>query len=170
VKRHIFLTDADCLLLKSQFAYQSGELVRRNTNKVVGAKSSSGYLNAWAYIARGQACLGVHRIIYAISRGPIPSGWDIDHINKIKTDNRIENLRAVDHPSNMVRNAVRKPLGLPRGVRQSSRNLAKPFVASARLNGIHICIGYFATRNEAATAYRSFTAGCRMCEPGEVLP
>jgi len=42
----------------------------------------------------------VHRIIYETFVGPIPDGYEIDHINTIKTDNRLENLRIVTHKEN----------------------------------------------------------------------
>ena len=32
--------------------------------------------------------------------GPIPEGMEIDHINHVKDDNRIENLRLVSHRDN----------------------------------------------------------------------
>ena len=43
----------------------------------------------------------VHRIIYETFVGPIPDGYEIDHINAIKTDYRLENLRCVTHKENM---------------------------------------------------------------------
>jgi SpoVK/Ycf46/Vps4 family AAA+-type ATPase len=42
----------------------------------------------------------VHRIIYETFKGKIPDGYEIDHINTIKTDNRLENLRCVTHKEN----------------------------------------------------------------------
>lgn len=43
----------------------------------------------------------VHRIIYETFVGPIPDGYEIDHINTVKTDNRLENLRWVTPKENM---------------------------------------------------------------------
>lgn len=43
----------------------------------------------------------VHRIIYETFVGTIPDGYEIDHINTICTDNRLENLRCVTHTGNM---------------------------------------------------------------------
>lgn len=37
----------------------------------------------------------VHRIIWETFNGEIPDGYQIDHINTIRTDNRLENLRMV---------------------------------------------------------------------------
>ena len=42
----------------------------------------------------------VHTVIYEMFFGPIPKGKVIDHINGIKTDNRVSNLRVVDRRTN----------------------------------------------------------------------
>lgn len=45
----------------------------------------------------------VHRIIYSTFHGEIPEGAVIDHLNGIKTDNRLENLEACSHQENIRR-------------------------------------------------------------------
>lgn len=45
--------------------------------------------------------LRVHKIVYIAFNGEIPKGYEIDHINGIKTDNRLENLRCVTHKDNV---------------------------------------------------------------------
>ena len=42
----------------------------------------------------------IHRIIWEIHNGKIPDGMEIDHINREKSDNRIENLRLVTRLEN----------------------------------------------------------------------
>ena len=42
----------------------------------------------------------VHRIIWETFNGEIPDGYEIDHINTIKTDNRLDNLRLVTPKEN----------------------------------------------------------------------
>lgn len=37
-----------------------------------------------------------HRIIYATAHGEIPEGYEIDHINGVPGDDRVDNLRVVD--------------------------------------------------------------------------
>ena len=41
-----------------------------------------------------------HRVAYCIVHGSIPEGLEIDHINRVGTDNRISNLRAVTRSEN----------------------------------------------------------------------
>lgn len=43
-----------------------------------------------------------HRLIWIYFNGDIPDEMEIDHINKDKTDNRIENLRIVTHGQNGI--------------------------------------------------------------------
>jgi len=42
-----------------------------------------------------------HRLIWVFHYGDIHNGLTIDHINNVKGDNRIENLRLVTHAENM---------------------------------------------------------------------
>ena len=35
----------------------------------------------------------VHRIVWDAFNGPIPKGFEVDHINDIRTDNMLDNLR-----------------------------------------------------------------------------
>lgn len=46
----------------------------------------------------------IHRLVYEAWIGNIPNGYDIDHINGIKTDNRVSNLRAVSRSENLKHN------------------------------------------------------------------
>ena len=41
-----------------------------------------------------------HRFVYEVFKGPIPKCLETDHINGIKTDNRIKNLQLLTHKQN----------------------------------------------------------------------
>ena len=42
-----------------------------------------------------------HRFVYEVFKGPIPKCFEVDHINDIKTDNRIKNLQLLTHKQNV---------------------------------------------------------------------
>ena len=48
----------------------------------------------------GQKHHRVATLVYEAFNAPIPKGFEIDHINGIRTDNHLENLRAVSHLDN----------------------------------------------------------------------
>lgn len=87
----------------------------------------------------------IHRIIMG-SR----NGFEIDHINRNKLDNRRINLRFITHQENLRnRNGWGK---LPKGVYFDKTNKRKkPYKAMLRINGKSVNFGYFATVEEAVT-------------------
>jgi hypothetical protein len=72
----------------------------------------SGYLYVGLYIGNGgnkqRLWRRVHRLVAEAFLGNIPNGWEVDHKNGIKTDNRLENLRIVTHRENMIEAAKRR--------------------------------------------------------------
>lgn len=87
--------------LNEIYDYRNGFLYRKNIRKsgitagsLVGSKNNHGYL---------QACINrkkylVHRLIFLMHHGYLPT--EVDHINNIPTDNRIENLRSANRAQN----------------------------------------------------------------------
>jgi len=65
--------------------------------------SGNGYLHGCLFNEKFYA----HRIVFALFHGHWPIST-IDHINGIKTDNRPENLRDVDHRENMLNQPLKK--------------------------------------------------------------
>ena len=96
-----------------------------------------------------------NRLAWFMSNGQWPTG-QIDHINGIKLDNRIANLRDVEQSVNMQNrySIKRKDSGLPYGV---TRNPAGRFIANIR-------IGVFDSAEEACAAFmnakRLIHGGC----------
>lgn len=52
--------------------------------------------------------LRVHRVIWEMHNGCIPEGMEIDHVNGIKSDNSIENLRVVPSSVNSKNKSIYK--------------------------------------------------------------
>lgn len=57
---------------------------------------------------KNQKSLSVHRLVYETFVGKIPEGMEIDHINAVRDDNRLENLRVVTHKENANNPITRK--------------------------------------------------------------
>lgn len=99
---------------------------------------------AFAYI-NGKSD-AVHRIIMGRKKG-----FEVDHKNRDKLDNRRENLQLITHQANLMN---RRSWGsLPRGIyfdKTSKRK--KPYKAMKTIDGIRINLGYFATVKDASTA------------------
>ena len=48
-----------------------------------------------------------HRFVYEVFKGPIPRFFEVDHINEIKSDNRIKNLQLLTHKQNIQKSKNR---------------------------------------------------------------
>lgn len=116
--------------------------------KRAGGLSDSGYWYIYMAASKGKY-FRAHRLIWLWHTGQMPRG-SIDHINRIKTDNRIENLREATHAQQMANktihpNSKQKYKGVERkGNRYRSR---------INIKGKRVYLGYYNTPEEAYTAY-----------------
>lgn len=61
--------------------------------------------------------ISVHRLVaQAFLDKPLPEQTDVDHINGIKSDNRVSNLQWVTHSQNMIKAFIIKPNSLFEGI------------------------------------------------------
>ena len=95
-----------------------------------------------------------HRVIWAIVTGSWPVD-QIDHINNVRDDNRMENLRQATNAQNQFNQEKQSnnTSGF-KGVYLDSRR-AKWF-AAARCNGRNIHLGYFSDAASASVAYEAY--------------
>jgi hypothetical protein len=117
------------------------------------AHQEAGYTDTRGYtcvVIKGVHYLA-HRVAYAIAYGEWPTG-DIDHINGIRNDNRLENLRCVDHRENCKNRRISKnnTSGFS-GIRKMPHR-RKCWAADIRVDGRRVYLGYYEHLEEAVAA------------------
>ena len=144
-------------LLKELFRYdqETGHLVWRVTKSptapvgtIAGSVNAKGHVN----VQVNKKMYAAHQLVYLMHHGYIPT--EIDHINGVKTDNRIENLRSCTSSQN------RGNVGLlctnKSGYRGVSLNRRTGFYhAQIKINGKQTYLGRFTSPDEAALAYNT---------------
>jgi len=122
---------------------------RGNTKKgdIAAPIDDRGYIK----IRIGSRAYRGHRLAWFYYYGEFPN-MEIDHINGIKTDNRIENLRLATHAENCKNQGVRKNnTSGYKGVRKTRHG---SWLAGIGVNGEWIYLGVYPTPEEASDAYK----------------
>lgn len=129
---------------------ETGHFTHMNQPKVThvraGTRDRDGYISIRI---RGRKYFA-HRLAFLLMTGELPVGL-MDHINRIRDDNRWCNLRPATAGQNQ-QNSVksRRKEDLPRGVSRHKRK----FAAVIFVNSKRIGLGTFETAEEASAAYR----------------
>ena len=138
-------------LLHKMLDYKDGELVWKNkpnnlihlNGRIAGSIHKSGYRQ----IKIGQKLYSAHRIMWIYHNGTIDENKQIDHINGIKIDNRIENLRLVTIQQNCFNRSKLNSKGY------TWNKISQKWQASIFVNGKNKYLGLFSNKNDARNAY-----------------
>lgn len=135
-------------LIKELFKYKDGNLIwkKRVANcirvgQVAGGLDSRGY----TVIRFNGKYYKAHRLIWVLHFGVIPQGLAIDHINSVKSDNNIDNLRLVTTQEN--------GFNRPSAKGYSWNKRAGKFNAQIIINGQNKYLGTFVEEKDARKAY-----------------
>lgn len=123
---------------------------KQQTSHRVSIGDVAGGVNAAGYIQvgiGGKRRLG-HHLAWVIMTCEQPSG-DVDHVNRVRSDNRWSNLRCVDRSDNLLNAEYFNETGFP-GVMQMPSGR---FRSAIHVNRICTYIGSFDTAEEAHTHY-----------------
>lgn len=107
-----------------------------SAGRLIGNATSNGYVR----VNVGGVSYGVHRLVWELHNGEVPVGYEVDHINGDRADNRIENLRLATRSQNGMNHKVHKhnKLGI-KGVSTRVRGNCTEFVGRITVNGkIHM--------------------------------
>jgi len=132
--------------------------------QAAGSKNERGYLK----IGIGGKVYSAHRLAWIYVHGDVPEDMEIDHINGVKDDNRIENLRLATHQQNMENqktHATNKS-GY-KGV--SWWEPTKKWKAQIGHKGKKYHIGLYQTKEEAKAAYELKAESLRTHHPKEFV-
>lgn len=70
--------------------------VRNSRGGILKPETVRGYHRVYLF----RTHVSVHRLVAAAFLGPCPEGKEVDHINNIRTDNRLENLQYLTRSEN----------------------------------------------------------------------
>ena len=108
-----------------------------------GSKRKDGYWNLTVRSTGQDLC---HRVIWRLFYGPIPEGLTVDHANRDRGDNRIENLRLLT-PAAQARN--RAP---GKSMRYTAKERSGRYRSNAWVKGVYYYFGTFDTEEQAHLA------------------
>ena len=132
-----------------------GEVKNLKTGKIRKPCTKKNYLGVIIYDNNIKRTFRpLHKLLAIVYLDHIPCGYKIvvDHINAIRSDNRLENLQLITQR----KNATKDRKGITSkyiGVNWHSR--AKKWVARIQINGKTKHLGYFLSEEEASEAYQT---------------
>ena len=135
--------------LNELFEYRDGKLynkTNRANNAKKGAESGGKTTDGYRAVKVNGKKHQTHRLIWIMHNGDIPEGLYIDHKNGIKTDNRIENLRVVNHQQNHFNRTKAKGY--------SWNKQSQKYEAQICVDGVKKHLGYFDLEEDAKEARR----------------
>ena len=104
-------------IYKKYAANKYGEIMNVRLKKpMIGNINNSGYLHIVIYISKNKKKTYLsHRFIYECFNGMIEKDKFINHINFIRTDNRLKNLEVVTRSENNKKSAINRDYSFVKG-------------------------------------------------------
>ncbi|UWT95466.1 HNH endonuclease signature motif containing protein [Escherichia coli] len=157
-------------LLRSLFLYDpvTGRLCHKANRRRVKAGSyadstrrADGYHQVALRLDGKQYQLKAHRVAWILEHGAIPNGLQVDHINGIRDDNRLCNLRLVTQRENDQNRRKARGYGWNKG--------CSKWEAYIRVDGVRHHLGLFTSEAAARAAYLKAKARYHPSTPADLL-
>lgn len=113
-----------------RYVTKGGLVYRYNAKKdrLIQCKLSCCYGYLTIGVSKPKICMiSVHRLVWETFVGEIPEGYEIDHINTVRDDNRIENLRCITHKDNCNNSLTRKHISKAHALSEFGRKFKEHF-------------------------------------------
>ena len=126
---------------------------------LTGSINSNGYLMVGLYKNKVNKKTKIHQLVAIefLNHNPDFHKLVIDHINGIKTDNRLENLRIISHRENTsLYYAANKYLLSSKYTGVSWSNVSHKWRAQIRMNGKQKHLGLFDNEIDAYNIYKEY--------------
>lgn len=143
------MTDQAYLQAKYKYNPETGELIHRRLNRVVGFKNGK-----YLYVEADGESYPIHRVIWMYCYGSWPI-YHIDHIDRDPLNNRIANLRDVPVVVNIANRDVSNDTGYKGVVAGTRSGGVVKYCARIRISGVMRILGWFATAKEAHEVFRA---------------
>jgi len=132
-----------------------GIFIRKNRRGRCGAGEEAGTVGTGGYIVIfiDTFSYRAHRLVWLMETGKWPME-EIDHINGVRSDNRITNLREAS-PLQNSRNAARARANTSGFKGVSFYKLDRKWTARIQVEGRSVFLGYHKTAEAASEAYKS---------------
>jgi hypothetical protein len=134
-------------MINNLFTYQDGHLYSKETGLQVGSKANTGYLR----IGISKKYYQVHRLIWEMHYEKIPDDKIVDHIDRNKSNNFLENLRLASRTENQMNSEKRDSTAPFKGI--SWHKARKKWNAKISYEKKRIHLGYYDSAEEAFEAY-----------------
>jgi len=155
--RQLRLKDVDINEILRTFRINNGVLERLHTYKYKAewkeVKNVNNCKMGYRQVGFNYKTMYYHHIVWILyNKKLVPEGLEIDHINRNKIDNRIQNLRAISHMDNMLNRKFPLIGEYPLGCLFDKKRNA--YFSRIKINGDNIYLMYSKNLEEVENAYK----------------
>lgn len=146
----LFWKERPASMFKATAIHTAETRCRQWNGRYAGKEAITALCNGYLYGGIGKRSVHAHRVAWVIYYGELPKHF-IDHINGLRTDNRICNLREATPLESVWNTASRRGSSQYKGVSRRSKDTK--WTAEIRVSGVSRYLGRYDTEQEAALAY-----------------
>ncbi|EBH9533080.1 HNH endonuclease [Salmonella enterica subsp. enterica serovar Cerro] len=147
-------------MVRQRFVYENGKLLYRHKagRMPVGASAGTKHRKGYVQININGKFYQRSRLVWEYHNGPIPEGFEVDHINAVRDDDRIENLQLISHRDNVLKGGIQtgrshNKSGFTGVFWNKQRN---KYQAGITIDGVYIYLGLYPTAQEASLARKRY--------------